>query len=332
MSYAELHAKSNFSFLEGASHPEELVERAAELGYAALAVTDRNSLAGVVRAHVAAKQLGMKLVIGAEITPDGAPPLVLWPTDRAAYGRLARLITLGRRRAEKGSCRLTLEDVAGYSEGMIAGVCLEKWEEWRSGKWEVASGKWREISGELHSTTPHSSLPTSLFRYRDIFPGRCYLLAELHYRGDDQGYLDRLAAISQETNVPLVAAGDVYFQLPSGSRCATCWRPSATAARWPRPANCYFPTPSGICDRRRKWPRCSPTLPGGLAIARWKSPTAARFRSTSCATSIPKSLAPPGLTPMRIPDRSWPGPARDRRYPARRAGEGSRAASSTNCG
>ena len=74
MFYAELHAKSNFSFLEGASHPEELVERAAELHYAALAVTDRNSLAGVVRAHVAAKEHGLKLIIGAEITPEDAPP------------------------------------------------------------------------------------------------------------------------------------------------------------------------------------------------------------------------------------------------------------------
>ena len=90
MSYAELHAKSNFSFLEGASHPEELVERAAELDYAALAVTDRNSLAGVVRAHVAAKEHGLKLVIGAEITPEDAsaawssgrpiaPPTAAWP-------------------------------------------------------------------------------------------------------------------------------------------------------------------------------------------------------------------------------------------------------------
>jgi error-prone DNA polymerase len=131
--YAELHAKSNFSFLEGASHPEELVERTAELGYATVAVTDRNSLAGVVRAHVAAKQLGMKLVIGAEITPADAPPLVLWPADRAAYGRLARLITLGRRRAEKGECRLTLDDVAGHSEGMIAGVC-GWWEEREGGR------------------------------------------------------------------------------------------------------------------------------------------------------------------------------------------------------
>ena len=82
MSYAELHAKTNFSFLEGASHPDELVRRAAELGYAALAITDRNSLAGVVRAHVAAKEVGLKLLIGAEITPEDAPPVVLLATDR----------------------------------------------------------------------------------------------------------------------------------------------------------------------------------------------------------------------------------------------------------
>src|SRR5919106_2804340 len=78
--YAELHCKTNFSFLEGASHPDELVQRAAELGYAALAVTDSNSLAGVVRAHGAAKQLGLKLVIGAELAPQDAAPLVLWAT------------------------------------------------------------------------------------------------------------------------------------------------------------------------------------------------------------------------------------------------------------
>jgi error-prone DNA polymerase len=122
MSYAELHAKTNFSFLEGASHPDELVCRAAELGYAALAITDRNSLAGVVRAHGAAKDAGLKLLVGAEITPDDAPPVVLLPTDRAAYGRLASLITRGRRRAEKGECRLSFADVAELSEGLLACV------------------------------------------------------------------------------------------------------------------------------------------------------------------------------------------------------------------
>src|SRR6478609_7933051 len=95
--YAELHCKTNFSFLEGASHPDELVKRAAELGYAALAVTDRESLAGVVRAHGAAKDLGFKLLIGAELHPTDAPPLVVWAADRASYGRLSRLLTVGRR-------------------------------------------------------------------------------------------------------------------------------------------------------------------------------------------------------------------------------------------
>ena len=87
--YAELHCKTNFSFLEGASHPDELAQRAAELGLAALAVTDRNTLAGVVRAHAAAKDLNLKLVVGAEIELVDAPGVVLWTTDRASYGRLA---------------------------------------------------------------------------------------------------------------------------------------------------------------------------------------------------------------------------------------------------
>ena len=116
MHYAELHCKTNFSFLEGASHADELVRRAAELGYRALAITDRNSLAGVVRAHIAAKEVGLPLIVGAEITPIDAPPVVLWPTDRAAYGRLCRLITRGRRNAPKGECLLTQQDVAEFAE------------------------------------------------------------------------------------------------------------------------------------------------------------------------------------------------------------------------
>src|SRR6516225_5014020 len=95
--YAELHCRTNFSFLEGASHPDELIARAAELGYAALAITDQNSLAGVVRAHVAAKEAGLKLVIGAAVTPQDAPPVLLWVSDRAAYSQLTLLLTKGRR-------------------------------------------------------------------------------------------------------------------------------------------------------------------------------------------------------------------------------------------
>ncbi|MCA9238511.1 MAG: PHP domain-containing protein, partial [Planctomycetales bacterium] len=120
--YAELHCYTNFSFLEGASHADELVLTAAELGYSALAVTDRNTLAGVVRAHTAARETGLKLIVGAEITPRDAPPVVLWAADRTGYGRLARLITVGRRRAAKGQCELTFADVAEHAAGLIAGV------------------------------------------------------------------------------------------------------------------------------------------------------------------------------------------------------------------
>jgi error-prone DNA polymerase len=136
--YAELHCKTNFSFLEGASHPDELVVRAAELGYRALAITDAHSVAGVVRAHGAAKEVGLKLLIGAEIRPADAPAVVLWATDRASYGRLARLITVGRRRAEKGDCRLTFADVAEHGEGLVCGVVLD---ELRSTNYEVRRTK-----------------------------------------------------------------------------------------------------------------------------------------------------------------------------------------------
>ncbi len=120
--YSELHCKTNFSFLEGASHADELVARAGQLGYEALAITDRNTLAGVVRAHTAAKDRGLPLIIGAEIHPVDASPLILWVPDRRAYARLCRLITVGRRRAVKGECELTFDDVAEHAEGLLAGL------------------------------------------------------------------------------------------------------------------------------------------------------------------------------------------------------------------
>ncbi len=126
MEYVELHCKSNFSFLEGASHADELIEQAARLGYSGLAVTDRNSLAGIVRAHTAAKELQFRMIVGAEIHPIDGPPLVLWPSDRASYGRLCQLITRGRMRREKGGCSIHWADVAEFSQGMLAGLLLRQ--------------------------------------------------------------------------------------------------------------------------------------------------------------------------------------------------------------
>src|SRR5689334_1826040 len=164
--YAELHCKTNFSFLEGASHPDELVVRAAELGYTALAITDRNTLAGVVRAHGAAKPLGLKLLIGAEITPHDAPAVVLWATDRAAYGRLARLITRGHRQAPKGQFRLSFDELAEHAAGLLAGV--------------VPSAPPSPRDSRAAAPLDELSLVRALARYRELFGDRAYLLAELH--------------------------------------------------------------------------------------------------------------------------------------------------------
>ena len=122
MQYAELHCLSNFTFLRGASAPDELVQRASELGYKALALTDECSLAGVVVAHQAAKQstVLIKLIIGSEFKLDDGLRLVLLATDREGYGNLAELITTGRRRTSKGSYHLTREDLESGIPGCLA--------------------------------------------------------------------------------------------------------------------------------------------------------------------------------------------------------------------
>lgn len=209
-SYAELHCKSNFSFLEGASHADELAARAAELGYAALAITDRNSLAGIVRAHTAAKQVGLKLLVGAEITPEDAPAVVLLASDRAAYGRLARLITRGRRRVEKGECLLRFADLAEHAEGLIAAIAgqvgnLSKREQRRRPS---------PREGRLGSSPHVTDLSCAIGRYREVFGDRCYLLAELHRGPDDQRQLEQLRQLGARANVPLAAAGDVHYHVP----------------------------------------------------------------------------------------------------------------------
>jgi error-prone DNA polymerase len=207
--YAELHCQTNFSFLEGASHADELVLRAAELGYSALAITDRNTLAGVVRAHSAAKQLDMKLLIGAEITLLDAPPAVLLATDRQSYGQLSRLITVGRRNAPKGECRLTFDDLAEHSRGLIAAVTQPFW-----AREVIADKTARSHSSVLRLHDDEREKLSALRRYRELFDDRCYLLAELHYGYRDEQYLQEVIGLSQRSEVPLGAANGVRFHVP----------------------------------------------------------------------------------------------------------------------
>jgi len=180
--YAELHCLSNFTFLRGASHPEEQVERAAELGYAGLALTDECSFAGVVRAHSAAKKLPLKLIVGSEFELEDGLRIVVLAPDREAYGALSALITHGRRAAEKGSYCLTREDVERYlasSEGLIL---------WLPGMVpDLRTGAWLQ----------------------ERFSRRLWLAVELLVTGRDRELLDRWKTCAAKLDIPMVASGNV---------------------------------------------------------------------------------------------------------------------------
>ncbi len=255
MNYAELHCKTNYSFLTGASHPDELVARAVELGYSALAVTDEHSLAGVVRAFGAARKTKLKLIIGAEIAPLDAPRIVLWAPDRAAYGRLCKLLTIGRRRAKKGECQIRFADIVEYSGGLLAGVIPELAGQKLAGQNLVPSpqplgkhivsspcfggeGKGEGVfdslatqplirpsatfspagTGRRNMNDPprHDEYPRfTESQYRELFGDRGYLLAELYRGSDDALRLALLQRLSIQTGLPLVAAGDVLYHSPA---------------------------------------------------------------------------------------------------------------------
>ena len=185
--YAELHCLSNFSFLRGASHPGELVEKAHELGYRALAITDECSMAGVVRAHEAVKKLPpdtplKKLIIGSEIRLDDGLKLVLLATHREGYGNLCSLITRGRTRGDKGSYHLARDDLHGGLPGCLAllvpGI-------------KPDAGQARFVA--------------------ECFPHRAWIAVELFCGPNDKSQLARLRELGRNSGLPLVAAGDVHM-------------------------------------------------------------------------------------------------------------------------
>jgi error-prone DNA polymerase len=185
--YAELQVTSNYSFLRGASHVEELLAAAKLLGLPAVAITDRNTLAGLARAHHRAEEAGIRLVVGCRLDLRDSLPVLVYPIDRSGYAQLCRLLTLGKGRAGKGACHLDWQDLADHGEGLIA---------------------------VLLPDAPDEALAGSLSHLRAAFADRAYLALTLRRRPGDAVRLRQLADMAQAARVPSVATGDVLYHVP----------------------------------------------------------------------------------------------------------------------
>jgi error-prone DNA polymerase len=287
MAYAELQVTSNFSFLRGASHPEELVEHARALGLAALALTDRNSLAGVVRAHLAARELGLRFLVGCRLDLTDAPSLLCWPTDRPAYARLSTLLTLGKRRAAKGRCELTLADVLAHAEGQVFAL--------------------------LPTELPDAALADHLRNLRQSLGPDLYLAVSHLYRGDDAARIERLAELARWHRVPLLATNDVHYHHPERRALqdvVTCIREGVTIAEAGRHlfanAERHLKAPAEMARLFAAWPEA---LESSLLIAKH-----CRFTLDDLAYDYPVRESYDGRTPdEELARRAWAGAAW--RYP-----------------
>ena len=265
--YTELHCLSNFTFLRGASHPEELVARAHELGYSALAITDECSFAGAVRAHIAARKRGLKLVVGTEIRLDDGLKLVLLATDRESYGRLSALITHGRMNASKGSYRLVRADLD------------------------------RDLNSCLALLVPDERLDFEHARFvAERFGHRAWIAVELLCGPDDRARLDMLRELSRSAGLPLVAGGDVHMHV----RSRKALQDTLTAIRLGVPVHAAgFALHSNAERYLRLRLRLAQIYPPELLAETLRIAERCSFSLDSLRYEYPDEIVPAGLTPAR---------------------------------
>jgi error-prone DNA polymerase len=280
--YAELDVRSNFSFLEGGSHAGELVDRAKALGLAAIGIADRNTLAGVVRAHAAAKACNLRLLIGCRLVFTDGAELIVYPRDRSAYGRLCRLLSIGKSGIEgwevgaagaaiaKGECHLRFEQAAAFAEGLIAlapaPVVLD------------------------------AAFELKLATWRAAWPDELYLAAAPTYRGDDRARLGRLADIAGRAGAPMIAANAVLYHHHERRRLQdvlTCIREKTTideaGFRLQANAERFLKPPQ---EMARLFKGHEAALARTLDIVR-----ACRFSLDELSYIYPDEPVPPGKTP-----------------------------------
>ncbi len=275
--YAELHCLSNFTFLRGASHPDELVERAQSLGYSALAITDECSLAGAVRAHLAAKAAELKLIVGSEMTLADGLKLVLLAPDRFAYGNLSQLITLGRRQAVKGTYRLTRDDVARFADGLLA-------------LWIPAA---TSLGRADASRADAARLADARF-VSAAFHGRAWLAVELFAGAGDRARLARALELANDARLTPVAAGDVHMHV----RARRALQDTLTAIRLGKPVSECGDALFANGERHlRSRARLASIYPAELLDETLAIAARCTFSLEELRYEYPEEIVPPGETP-----------------------------------
>src|SRR3984893_12645181 len=284
--YAELQCTSHFSFLRGASACEELFAEAAKLGIEALAIVDRNSLAGIVRAHEAAKTTGVRLITGCRLDLADGMSVLVYPADRPAYARLCRLLSLGKKRGGKAQCRLDWSDLAAYGEGLIAVLVPDE----------------ADATCALH-----------LRRRREAFGDRAYMALTLRRRPNDALRLHDLSTMAARARVPTAVTNDVLFHVPSRrilQDVVTCVRHNCTiddaGFRRERHADRYLKPPEEMARLFSRYPE---------ALARTVDIAArCRFSLDELAYQYPEEATILGLTPQQALEKlTWVGATE--RYP-----------------
>jgi len=286
--YAELHCLSSFSFLRSAAQPEELAARALELGYAALAITDECSVAGVVRAHAALKGTTTRLIVGAEFRLDCDTPLIVLATDRQGYGQLCRLITRGRRAVPKGQYRLSRADVAALIEPRH---CLVLW-------------------APRPADLARQSLITAWLQ--QLYAGSAWIAVELLRDGTERAHLAALRALAAEAGLPLVAAGDVRMHVRERRRLHDAITAIRLNTRVEEAGFALLPSGERHLRTRQRLAKLYPPdlLAETLAIA-----ARCRFSLDELRYEYPREIVPEGQTPAswlrtlveRGAERRWGG-------------------------
>lgn len=279
--YAELQTVSNFSFLEGASHADELIAQAKALGLAAIGIADRNTLAGIVRAHKAAKEHGVRLLVGARLDLKDGASLIAYPENRDAYGRLSQLITLGRRRVEKGHCELFQQDVLDWGQGL----------------------RLIALAPDHLSEAFYFQLTT----LRQAFTDRLYLAASHLLTGLDEHRIQNLADLATRIKIPLLATNDVLMHIPKRRALAdvlSCVREKTTIDNagllTQRNAERHLKSPNEMARLFR-------TFPDALASTQ-EIVDACPFSLDELAYEYPDEIAEPGVsTQVTLEKLVWAG-------------------------